>query len=297
MITLSPKKPCRIAAYTKKELRRAMVTPLEDLSRCCIHTITTKPWSLAECIEGYQAVGVPGITIWRQALEPQGVTGSARLLKESGMDVVSLCRGGFFPADTEKGRQEALDDNRRAIEEAAAIGAPLIVLVCGAVPGIPLEEARKQIIDGIAVVLPEAEAAGVKLSIEPLHPMYADCRSAVNTMKQANDMAEAINNPYVGVTVDVFHLWWDPELEAEIQRAGKNILSFHVCDWRTPTRDLLTDRGLMGEGCIDIPAIRGWVEAAGFQGAVEVEIFSDEYWASDQKEFVNKIKDAYLQHC
>lgn len=258
--------------------------------------MTTQPWSLGEAIDGYTRVGVSGITVWRQALEPMGATEAARMLGDSSLKVVSLCRGGFFPADSEAGRQEALDDNRRAIEEAATIGAPLIVLVCGAVPGMPLDEGRKQIADGIAAVLPEAEAAGVKLSIEPLHPMYADCRSAVNTMGQANDMVEAIGSASVGVTVDVFHLWWDPALEREIARAGDSILSFHICDWRTPTRDLLNDRGLMGEGCIDIPRIRGWVEATGFDGFNEVEIFSDEYWAMDQTEYMDKIIEAYLKH-
>jgi sugar phosphate isomerase/epimerase len=184
------------------------------------------------------------------------------------------------------------------VDEAREIGAPLIVLVCGAVPGIPLAEARRQIADGIRAVLPCAESAGVRLSIEALHPMYADCRSAVNTLRQANDMAEAIASSWCGVTVDLFHLWWDPELEAEIRRAGRagNLLSFHICDWRTPTRDLLNDRGLMGEGCIPIREIRGWVEEAGFHGFYEVEIFSDEFWATDQAQYVEKIKDAYLKH-
>lgn len=275
-----------------------MPKPITNLSKLCIHSITTKPWSLTQAISGYAKAGVPAITVWRQALEPLGLRESAKALRESGLEVVSLCRGGFFPAKTEKGREAALDDNRRAIEEAAAIGAPLIVLVCGAVPGIPLSESRKQIADGIAAVLPDAQAAGVKLSIEALHPMFADDRSAVNTLKQANDMAEALDHPFVGVTVDVYHLWWDPDLEREVRRAGAagNLLSFHICDWRTPTRDLLNDRGLMGEGCIPIRQIRGWVEETGFSGYNEVEIFSNEYWATDQTQFVEKIKRAYLEH-
>ncbi|HOZ49629.1 MAG TPA: sugar phosphate isomerase/epimerase family protein [Candidatus Hydrogenedentes bacterium] len=273
-----------------------MTEPLTDLNRLCIHTITTKPWSLAEAIDGYTRAGVPGVTVWRQWLEPLGVDESARRLRDSGLEVVSVCRGGFFPAETAAGRQEALDDNRRAVDEAEAIGAPLIVLVCGAVPGIPLDEARRQIADGIAAVAPYAAEAGVKLSIEPLHPMFADDRSAVNTLKQANDIVDALAMPNVGVTVDVYHVWWDSELEEQIQRAGKTVFSFHVCDWRTPTRDLLNDRALMGDGCIDIRQIRAWVEATGFHGFNEVEIFSNEHWASDQTEFVERIKDAYLAH-
>jgi len=172
-----------------------------------------------------------------------------------------------------------------------------LVLVCGAVPGMPLKEGRRQIADGIQAVLPHAEEAGVRLSIEPLHPMYADCRSAINTLAKANDVVETLASPWLGVTVDVYHLWWDPDLEREIARAGNNILSYHVSDWRTPTRDLLNDRGLMGEGCIDLLGIRGWVEATGFAGPIEVEIFSDTYWAMDQADYLGQIKAAYLQHC
>ena len=274
-----------------------MTAPLTDLKRLCIHTMTTKPWSLDEAIAGYTAAGVPAITVWRQHIEPIGVARAAERLRDSGLRVVSLCRGGFFPAATELVRQRAIDDNKRAIDEAHTIGAPLVVLVCGAVPKQPLAESRAQIAEGIESCLSHAEAAGVRLSIEPLHPMYADDRSAVNTMAQANDMVEAIASPWLGVTVDVFHLWWDPALRAEITRCGKSIFSFHVCDWRTPTRDLLNDRGLMGEGCINIREIRGWVEETGFAGPIEVEIFSNEFWAGDQCAYLAKIIDAYRQHC
>ena len=149
--------------------------------------------------------------------------------------------------------------------------------------------------DGIEALIPEASAAGVKLAIEPLHPMYADSRSAINTLGQANGMTEALNSPWVGVAVDMYHLWWDPNLEKEIARCGKNnaLLAFHVCDWKTPTKDFLNDRGLMGEGCIPIPKIRSWVEAAGFNGFIEVEIFSNIYWKEDQSIFLQKIIKAY----
>lgn len=258
--------------------------------------MTTKPWTLTEAIEGYTRAGIKGITVWRQHLEPYGAFKAGRMLADSGLEVVSLCRGGFFTGHTAAERDAAIEDNLRAIDEAAAIRAPLIVLVCGAAPGIPLTEARRQITDGIRAILPQAKAAGVKLAIEPLHPMYAGDRSAVNTLEQANDIAERIGSPCVGVTVDVYHVWWDPGLEREIARAGKNILSFHVCDWRSPTRDLLNDRGMIGEGCIDIPRIRKWVEAAGFNGFIEVEIFSDELWTAEQAGHLEKIKAAYLSH-
>ncbi len=272
--------------------------PLTDLSRLCVHTITTKPWKIEEAAERFSAAGIGGITVWRDALAGRNIRQTGKLLRERNLQVVSLCRGGFFPHAKAAGRQIAVDDNKRAIDEAAELEAPHVVLVCGAVPGQPLSESRKQISDGIAAVLSHAEAAGVKLAIEPLHPMYADSRSAVNTLAQANDMTEALASPWVGVAVDVYHLWWDPALETEIYRCGRNgnLLAFHVCDWKTPTTDLLNDRGLMGEGCINIRQIRGWVEAAGFTGFNEVEIFSNQYWAGDQSAFLEKIIRAYRQH-
>ena len=265
------------------------------LSRLCIHTITTKPWPIETAIERFSAHGVAAMTVWRDALEGRDIAAAGRQIRDAGMEVVSLCRGGFFPAETELARQEALDDNRRAIDEAAALGAPLVVLVCGAVPGQPLDAGRGQIRDGIEAVLPHAVAAGVRLGVEPLHPMYADSRSAVNTVGQANDICTGIDSPFVGVVVDVYHLWWDPDLEREIDRCGQmgKLFAFHVCDWRTPTEDLLLDRGLMGEGCIDIRQIRGWVEEAGFDGYNEVEIFSNRYWAMDQEQFLERVVEAY----
>jgi sugar phosphate isomerase/epimerase len=272
-----------------------MPSALTDIDRLCIHTITTKPWSLETAAEKFAASGIGHVTVWRDALAACGVKRAAQVLRDNGLSVTSLCRGGFFPADTSKGRKAAIDDNLRAIDEAHAIGAPLVVLVCGAVPGLPLAEARAQITDGISALLPDCKAAGVKLAIEPLHPMYADSRSAINTMKQANDAVEHIGSPLVGVAVDVYHLWWDPDLEAEIVRCGRmnSLLAYHVCDWRTPTRHLLTDRALMGEGCIDLRQIRSWVQRAGFTGPIEVEIFSEEWWASDQDAFLTKIIEAY----
>jgi sugar phosphate isomerase/epimerase len=272
--------------------------PLTDFSKLCIHTITTKPWTIEEAARNFSREGIGGITVWRDALQGRNIIQTGQMLRENNLRIISLCRGGFFPHSDKAGRQKAIDDNKKAVDEAAALGAPLIVLVCGAVLGQPLEESRKQIRDGILEVLPYAQQAGVKLAIEPLHPMYADNRSAINTIAQANDMAEEINSPYIGVAVDVYHLWWDSQLEQEIARCGenKNLFAFHICDWKTPTIDLLNDRGLMGEGCINIRQIRSWVEKAGFTGFNEVEIFSNIYWSQDQAEFLRKIKDVYLQH-
>jgi sugar phosphate isomerase/epimerase len=269
---------------------------MEDVSKLAIHSMTTKPWDIETAADKYAAADVPAITVWRQWLEGRELKTVKQLLDNNGLDVAAHCRGGFFPAKKATDRQTAIDDNLRCIDEAAAIGAPMVVLVCGAVPGQSLEESRKHISDGIAACLPHAESAQVKLAIEPLHPMYADDRSAVNTLAQANDMCEAIDSPWLGIAADVYHIWWDNHLEAEIKRAGERIFGFHVCDWRTPTTDLLLDRGLMGEGCINIPQIRGWVEDAGFTGYNEVEIFSTRLWESDQDQFLTDIKQAYLTH-
>ena len=273
-----------------------MVTEIKDFSKLCVHTLTTKPWNIEDCVKNYSASGINGITIWRNVLENRNLKEVKILLDDFGMKVVSLARGGFFPSVEKERRQVAIDDNLWAIEQAAAVGAPSIVLVCGADGGQSLEKSREQIAEGIIRILPSAQSSGVKLSIEPLHPMYAGDRSAINTLKQANDMAEMINSERVGVAVDVYHLWWDPSLRSEIKRcaAMNKLFAFHVCDWNVPTTDFLNDRGLMGDGCINVPEIRSWVEDGGFSGFNEVEIFSDKYWATDQNEYLEKIKRAYL---
>ena len=273
------------------------MSPLHtDLSKLCIHTITTKPWSIEQAAKNYAARGVKGITVWRDALENRNIKTTGQLLRDQGLSIVSLCRGGFFPNKDQHKRKTALDDNRRAIEEAFELGTNLIVLVCGADPTQSMADSRAQIHDGIAAIIPDAKAAGVKLAIEPLHPMFADTRSAINTLVQANDLYESLNSSSVGVAVDVYHLWWDPDLEREIKRCGENnaLLAFHICDWKSPTIDMLNDRGLMGEGCIPIRKIRSWVEATGFTGFNEVEIFSSSYWNEDQSVFLEKIVKSYL---
>lgn len=272
---------------------------LSDTSKLCVHTITTKPWSIEEAMDKYSEAGIGGITVWRQWLDGRDITSVGEKLRERNLEIVSLCRGGFFPAKTQLGLDEAIEDNRRAIREAAELGAPMIVLVCGAVPGQPLEESRKQIADGIAAVLPLAEEHGIRLAIEPLHPLYADDRSAINTMASANAVCDQLDHSLVGIAADVYHIWWDPDLAAQIQLTGEKgrLFAFHICDWLTPTSDLLNDRGLMGEGCIDVRGIRAMVEATGFSGFNEVEVFSDRWWSQDQDEFLQAIRSAYLKHC
>jgi sugar phosphate isomerase/epimerase len=268
----------------------------EPISNVCIHSITTKPWSIEECVHHYTKEGFGGISVWRNTLENRNINDTGKLIRDHGLEIISLVRGGFFPSVSAQKRQKSMDDNHKAIEEAAALGAPLIVLVCGADPGQSLEKSRDQIKESIAALIPDALAANVKLAIEPLHPVYAGDRSAINTMRQANDMAAELNSISVGVAVDVYHVWWDPDLEYEIQRCGNinKLFAYHICDWKLALSDVLNDRGLMGEGCININQITKWVRKAGFEGMEEIEIFSNLYWSMDQHEYLKKIKSSYL---
>ncbi|MBI1319667.1 MAG: TIM barrel protein [Candidatus Hydrogenedens sp.] len=272
-----------------------MASKIDDLSRLCIHTATTNPLSLEEAVAAYADAGVPYITVWEHHLKPLGAKKAAKLIQDAGLKVASLCRGGFFVAAGAQARQDAINHNRHLIDAAAELGAPVLVLVCGADPDVEMPVARQQIADGIHALDKHAQERGVKLAIEPLHPMYADTRSAINTLDQANNLVMALDSKYIGVAVDVYHLWWDPFLRAEIKRATGTIFAFHVCDWRVPTRDLLNDRALMGAGCIPVRQIREWVEDTGFDGPIEVEIFSEEEWGKDQGRWIKRIKTAYMK--
>ncbi len=238
-------------------------------------------WSFAQMVDGCLKHGITAIAPWRDQVAAVGLDEAARIVKANGLRVTGLCRGGMFPAVDAAGRQAAIDDNFRAIDEAAALGADCLVLVVGGLPGASkdIAGARQMITDGIGAVLPHARAAGIPLAIEPLHPMYAADRACVNTIDQALDLCVALGQG-VGVAIDVYHVWWDPELATAIARAGDMglILAHHICDWLVPTRDLLLDRGMMGDGVIDLPGIRRMIEAAGYSGPQEVEIFSAETW-------------------
>ncbi|MET0507286.1 MAG: sugar phosphate isomerase/epimerase family protein [Burkholderiaceae bacterium] len=256
-----------------------------------INTATVRQqWPLDRIIDECAARGIRAISPWRDQVAEVGLARVAERLKAAGIGLSGYCRGGFFPAPDRAGLAAALDDNRRAIDEARTVDAPCLVLVVGSLPGAlegkpahkDIARSRTEVRDGIAASLEYARSVGMPLAIEPLHPMQAAERACVNTLEHALDLCDELDpqrSGALGVALDVYHVWWDPKLEEQIARAGRErLLAFHVCDWLTPTRDLLNDRGMMGDGVIDIPQIRGWVEAAGFAGFSEVEIFSVRDW-------------------
>ena len=256
-----------------------------------INTATVRQqWTLPQIIEGCARHNIPAISPWRDQVEACGLKVARRLIRENGLKLSGYCRGGMFPAVDAPRIARALEDNYRAVDEACELGSPCLVLVVGGLPGAlegnaanrDLALARSQVADGIARLLDYARPLKMPLAIEPLHPMFAADRACVNTLEHALDLCDALNpvgDGALGVAVDVYHVWWDPKLEAQIRRAGaRRLLAFHVCDWLTPTTDLLLDRGMMGDGVIDIMKIRGWVEANGYTGLSEVEIFSAKNW-------------------
>jgi sugar phosphate isomerase/epimerase len=259
---------------------------MRDLSRdnrfLSINTATLRnQGSLIDIIDGIARASIPGISPWRDQVQACGVAEAARRIKANNLCVTGYCRGGWLTANGASGLQAAVDDNRRAIDEAAMLGAQCLVIVVGGLTAgsRDLQGARALVREGLMQLLPYARAAGVPLALEPLHPMHAAERACLNTLAQANDLCDALG-PGTGVALDVYHIWWDPDLDYQIARAGRDrLLAFHICDWLVPTRDMLMDRGMMGDGIIDIPHIRAVAEAAGYNGFCEVEILSQFNWS------------------
>ncbi len=265
-----------------------------------LNTATVRAqWTLAEAIDGCARHGFGGISPWRDKLQEMGAGNAARAIKDAGIGVSGLCRGGWFTAEGAL-TQAVIDDNRRAVDEAATIGADCLVFVVGGLSegSRDIRAARNLIEDGLGQTLDYARTAGVKLAIEPLHPMYAADRALVNTTRQALDISDRLGDG-IGVALDVYHVWWDPEIEAQIARAGKDrLMAFHVCDWLVPTKDMLNDRGMMGDGIIDIPRLRHVVESNGFSGLVEVEIFSaEDWWKRDADDVMRTIVARAAEFC
>jgi sugar phosphate isomerase/epimerase len=281
---------------TTKEAPRTVArdfSPNHDMlsiNTATIRRSAGQPLGLSAILDACARKGIRAISPWRDQVQAEGLFNVSRRIKALGLELSGYCRGGMFTAAGDSGLRTAIEDNRRAVDEAAELGAACLVLVVGGLPGAlegaalhkDMALARSQVVDGVGELLCYARTAGMPLAIEPLHPMYAAERACVNTMEHALDICDELD-PYksgsIGVAVDVYHTWWDPKLREQIERAGqRRLLAFHVCDWLTPTRDLLNDRGMMGDGVIDIRLIRSWVEAQGFTGFSEVEIFSADRW-------------------
>ncbi len=279
-----------------------------DLGLLSINTATVrKQLGLADIIEARARRGIRAICPWRDQVHEAGLDAIARQLADAQIGTSGYCRGGFFPAADAAGLRAALEDNRKAVDEAKALGAPCLVLVVGSLPGAlsgrpsskDIGLARAQVFDGIAATLEYAREVGMPLAIEPLHPMQGADRACINTLSHALDICDALDprrTGALGVALDVYHVWWDPMLEGQIARAGpERLLAYHVCDWLVPTRELLNDRGMMGDGIIELRKIRGWVEAAGFAGRIEVEIFSEVWWARPADEVLDTCVARYRE--
>lgn len=271
----------------------------QDLARLSINRATIRQWPLRELVGACVQRGIPNIGLWREDVTDLGAQAAARLVRDAGMSVTSLCRGGFFTDPAPAQRKLSRDDNRRAIDEAATLGTDVLVLVCGGLPpgDTDLLGARSRVSDAIAELAPYASQRGVRLAIEALHPMFCSDRSVVSTLDQALDIAEQFSADAVGVVVDAYHLWWDPRLDDAIGRAGERIVAFQVCDWVTPLPEgVLTGRGVMGDGCIPLRSLRRAVDGAGYDGPIEVEIFSDALWDRPGPEVLGLIVERYLAH-
>ncbi len=256
--------------------------------------------TFGEIVDACLRHGISAISPWREHVAAAGLEEAARIVASNGLKVTGHCRGGFFPAPDVAGRRAAIEDNRRAIDEAAALKADCLVMVVGGLPkgSRDIAGARAMVADGMAEILPYARQAGVKLALEPLHPFYAADRACLNTLKQSLDLCDTLGEG-VGVAIDVYHVWWDPDLEAQVARAGRNgqIFAHHICDWLVPTTDPLNDRGMMGDGVIDLPRFRRMIEAAGFFGPQEVEIFSHRWQARPVDEVLSVIVERFANVC
>lgn len=274
---------------------------MTDLSRFSINQMTVKQLSLPELVDACRQSGIGNVGLWREPVQSYGVEETAKLVRDAGLTVTTLCRGGFFTAIDPDERAAALDDNRRAVDEAATLGTDTLVLVSGGLPAgsKDLHGARERIADALSVLGPYAEEHGVKLAIEPLHPMYASDRCVVSTLTQALDLAERFPAQQVGVTVDTYHIWWDDNAPAQIARAGAGgrIHTFQLADWTTPLPEgVLNGRGQIGDGAIDMREWQRYVEAAGYTGAIEVELFNDTLWARDGREVLAETAERFVAH-
>ena len=269
--------------------------PLTDARRLSFNQATAERASLREVVESCARHEVPYVSLWRHKIAECGLDAAARLVRDAGLRVSSVCRGGMFPAQTAAERALRIEDNRRAIDETAALGAEVLVLVCGAAPDRDIAAARAMVADGIAAIAPYARERSVRLGIEPLHPAFAAERSCITTMREARRISEQFDAATVGVVVDVYHVWWDPERAAEIAALGDRIAGYHVNDWLVPVKNVLMNRGMMGDGVIELRRIRGEVERAGYRGPIEVEIFNESIWEKPVDELVRQTRERFVE--
>lgn len=276
-------------------------TPAPDdhrLARLSLNQRTTAKWSLRDVLDGAAAAGLPAVGLWREPVAEVGLDTARRWLRESGLRVSSLCRGGFFTAADQAARQRAHATNVEAIRETASLGAATLVLVPGGLPegDRDLDGARNRAAEAIAELVPVAQDAGVQLGIEPMHPIFAADRGVVSTLAQALDIAEQLPADTVGVVVDTYHVWWEPGVLEQIRRAAARIVSYQVCDWITPLApDSLMSRGMMGDGHIDFTSLTRAVAETGYRGDVEVEIFNAEVWEAPGPEVVATCARRYVE--
>jgi sugar phosphate isomerase/epimerase len=270
-----------------------------DLSRLSLNTATTKRWTLQEAIDGAARAGLPAVGLWRDRVAEVGLPAAARIVRDAGLRVSSLCRGGFLTGTGPGQRRAALADNRAAIDEAAELGTRELIMVVGGLPDgdRDIVGARQRVADALAELAPYAAERRVRLALEALHPMYCADRAVISTLRNALDLAAPHDARVVGVVVDTFHVWWDPDLEAQIARAAAEgrLAAYQVSDWMLPiAADALLSRGMMGDGHIDFTTIGRWVTEAGYTGDVEVEIFNEDIWAADGEQVIAHMIDRYL---
>ena len=264
------------------------------ISRLSFNQITAERATLKEVVEACARHGVPYVAVWRHKLAPLGLKAAACLLRDAGLRVSSVCRGGMFPAATAEERAARIEENRRAVDEAAALAAGVLVLVCGPAPDKDIDAARRMVADGIAELVPYARERGVCLGIEPMHPGFAAERSCITTLREARRLAEQFDLSTVGVVADVYHIWWDPELYDDLARAADRLVGFHVSDWLVPVRDILMNRGMMGDGVVELRRIREAVERTGYVDPIEVEIFNEAVWSMPLDTLVPLVKERFL---
>ena len=267
-----------------------------DGGRLSLNQMTIPSWSVQQAVDGCARHGIRHVGLWREKVAERGVAASARGARDAGIAVSSLCRGGFFPAATVVERQRRIEDNRRAIEEARGLGTDTLVLVCGPAPDRDLDGARRMVEAAVNELAPYAAECGVRLAIEPLHPMFAADRSVINTLAQATTIAERSAPDRVGVAVDAYHIWWDPAVYAEVARAGGRIFGFHISDWIIPLPDVLFGRGMMGDGVIELRRLRQAVDATGYRGPIEVEIFNRAIHAMPGDDVLALMKTRFAAH-